>query len=163
MKVTLPYQVVLVVRGEGSKTPKVVLPHEVPILRMQFGDEAIVETDDKPHIESQEFDTEEEYVRLQESYRGDADNPNPTASVFRNLRDFEAAFKNVQAAPVPPKPPVPPKLAAGADEKTALIAEAKSLGINANKNWGIEKLKTEIAAKKPAAPAGDENDNDDDN
>jgi hypothetical protein len=106
MKVTLPYQVVLVVRGEGSKTPKVVFPHEVEILRTQFGEEAIVETDEVPYIKEAEFDTEEEYARLQETYRGDAGNPNPTVAVFRSLKDFEDAFE-------------------GAD-KTALIAEAKA-------------------------------------
>lgn len=98
MKVTLPYLVVLVVRGEGSKTPKVVLPHEVEILRAQFGDDAIVETNDKPHINEAEFETEEEYARLQETYRGDADNPNPTARVFRNLADFEAAFESAASS-----------------------------------------------------------------
>lgn len=97
MKVTLPYQVVLVVRGEGSKTPKVVLPHEVEILREQFGADSIVETDHEPYMKEGEFDTAEEYVRLQETYRGSSDNPNPTTRVFRTLADFEAAFENADS------------------------------------------------------------------
>lgn len=133
MKVTLPYVVVFVVRGEGSKTPKVVLPHEVEILRAQFGDDAILETNDKPHIKECEFDTEDEFARLQETYRGDADNPNPTARVFRSLDEFEAAFKSVASVGV---------------DKAALIEEAKVLGIAANKNWGVEKLQKAIAAAK---------------
>lgn len=36
-------------------------------------------------------------------------------------------------------------------EQDTLIAEAKSLGIRANRNWGIERLKTEIAAIKAVA------------
>jgi hypothetical protein len=40
--------------------------------------------------------------------------------------------------------------------KEQLIAEAKSLGINANKNWGEAKIRDAIAAKKATAPASNE-------
>jgi hypothetical protein len=131
MKVTLPFQVVLVVRGAGSQTPLSVLPHEIEILRAMHGEENIVLTDDKPPVKDSTFDTEEEFVRLQERFRGDNENPNPTRNVFRNLDEFEAAFASI-----------------GGGDKEALLEEAKALGINATKTWGVAKLQDAIAAAK---------------
>lgn len=92
MKVKLDCQVVLLVRGEGSKTPITVLPHEIDILRAMHGENAVQETDVTPPVTFVEIDTEDEYVRLQEMYRGSNEQPNPTRDVFRSLSDFEAAF-----------------------------------------------------------------------
>ncbi|KAF0844329.1 hypothetical protein FNL37_1773 [Methylovorus glucosotrophus] len=133
MKVTLPYVVALVKRGEGSKTPVTIFPHEVEVLRMQLGEDAVEVTDDAPPIAEGSFDTEDEYVRLQEYYRGNGDEPNPTTRVWRNLSEFEADFGPVVG-----------------DDKQALLAEALALGIKANKNWGIEKLTTAIEEAKAA-------------
>lgn len=40
------------------------------------------------------------------------------------------------------------ELTESSTEQDALIAEAKAFGIRANRNWGIARLKTEIAALK---------------
>jgi len=133
MKVTLPYVVALVKRGEGSKTPVVIFPHEVEILRAQLGEDAVEVTDDTPPVQEGSFETEDEYVRLQEYYRGNGDEPNPTTRVWRNLGEFEADFGPVVG-----------------DDKQALLAEALALGIKANKNWGIEKLTAAIEEAKAA-------------
>jgi hypothetical protein len=92
MKVKLHYQVVLIRRGESSKTPVTVLPHEIDILTAQHGDGSIELTNAVPPVESVEIDTVDEYERLQEMYRGSNEMPNPTREVFRNLDDFESAF-----------------------------------------------------------------------
>lgn len=97
MKITLPYLIVLLVRGEGSKIPLTVHEHEVDILReMHGGDEAIIVTDHAPPVLSAEIETADEYARLQQYYRGDNENPNPTQRIFRNLDEFEAAFTRMQ-------------------------------------------------------------------
>lgn len=134
MKVTLPYQMVLLVRGEGSKIPLTVLPHEIDILRVMHGEDAISLTDDVLPIKECTFETADEYARLEQYYRGNADVHNPTKAVFRTLADFEAAFDT-----------------AGGADKAALIEEAKSLGIPATKNWGIEKLQAAIDEAKANA------------
>lgn len=92
MQVTIPYVVVLLKRGEGSKTPLTVFPHELDILRHIHGDDAVEETDAKPPVEAATFDTADELARLEQYYRGDADEPNPTRAVFRSLEEFEAGF-----------------------------------------------------------------------
>lgn len=43
------------------------------------------------------------------------------------------------------------KTEAKADDKDALVAQATDLGIDVDKRWGVERLKTEIAAKQKAA------------
>jgi len=130
MKVKLPYQIVLLKRGEGSKTPLIVLPHEIEILQAMHGEDSIELTDDVPPIKEREFDTADEFSRLEEYYRGGSEIQNPTRRVFRNLEDFESSFD------------------VGGDDKEAMIAEAKELGIPATKNWGIEKLQAAIAEAK---------------
>lgn len=132
MKVTLPYQIVLLVRGEGSKTPLIVLPHEIDILRATHGEDSIQLSDDVPPVKECTFDTADEFARLEQVYKGGSENSNPTRAVFRNLDEFEASFDF------------------GAD-KNALIAEAKALGIPATKNWGIEKLQAAIDEAKADA------------
>lgn len=134
MKVTLQYQMVLLVRGEGSKIPLTVLPHEIDILRVMHGEDSIQLIDDAPPVKERAFETEDEYSRLEQYYRGNADVPNPTKTVFRTLADFESAFGN-----------------AGAIDKDALIEEAKALGIPATKNWGVEKLQAAIDEAKADA------------
>jgi hypothetical protein len=131
MKITLPYVVALVIKGEGSKTPVIVLPHEVDILKSLHGEDAIEVTEVTPPIKESIFETEDEYQRCQQYYKGGVDNPNPTRSVFRNLDDFESAFAG----------------AVGEDKK-ALVQEAKELGIKATMSWGVDKLKEAIAEAK---------------
>jgi hypothetical protein len=67
MQVTLPYKLVLIKRGEGSKTPTCVLPHEVEVLKALHGDENVIDTNDKlpEGLTEKTFDTEDEYARLQ--------------------------------------------------------------------------------------------------
>lgn len=125
MKVTLPYQIVLLVRGEGSKTPLIVLPHEIDILRASHGEDSIQLCDDVPPIKESTFETADEFARLEQYYKGGADNNNPTRSVFRNLEEFEASFDL-------------------GEDKDALLAQAKELGIAATKNWGVAKLQAAI-------------------
>jgi hypothetical protein len=125
MKVTLPYQLVLLVRGEGSKTPLIVLPHEVDILRAVHGEDSIQLTDETPPIKEATFDTADEFARLEQYYKGGSEHPNPTREIFRNLDEFEGSFD------------------VGSD-KEALIAQAKELGIPATKTWGIAKLQAAI-------------------
>ena len=131
MKVKLSYQVVLLLRGEGSKTPITVLPHEVEILKSIHGEDNILITDDVPPVKFGTFETADEYNRLEEYYKGDGENTNPTRRVFRNLDEFEASFEAVANA--------------GKDE---LLAEALALGIKATKSWGVAKLEKAIEAAK---------------
>jgi len=131
MKVTLPYQMVLLVRGEGSKIPLVVLPYEIDILHMVHGEDSIIAINDTPPIKECTFDTADEYARLEQYYCGNINVKNPTKSVFHTLADFEAAFDTI-----------------GGADKAALIEEAKALGIPATKNWGVEKLQTAINEAK---------------
>ena len=133
MKVNLPYVMVNVVRGEGSKTPVVVFPHEIDILKEMLGEGAVRQTDEAlpEGLEDGEFETEDEYVRLQQHYRGDAENPNPTTRVFRNLDEFEKAFASVNG-----------------EDKAALLEEALSLGIKATSKWSVKSLKEAIAKAK---------------
>lgn len=121
MNVRMGYLIALIVRGEGSKTPVIVFPHEVDLLRAVHGDEAVLVTDDVSPVKDATFDTEDEYVRLELTY-GDA-----VRGVFRNLSEFESKFEPD-------------------DGKDALIEQAIALGIDANKRWGVAKLQEAIAA-----------------
>lgn len=140
MKVKLPYQVVLLLRGEGSKTPITVMPHEVEILKCIHGEDNILITDDTPPVKFGSFETADEYNRLEEYYKGDGENTNPTRRVFRNIEEFESAFEST----------------GGVNSKGDLLEEAKSLGIKANKNWGIDKLQVAIKAAKAIINDGDD-------
>jgi hypothetical protein len=103
MILTLPYQMVLLVRGESSKTALAVLPHEIDILRFQFGENSVEPVDaGLPNgLDEIELDTADEYARLQDYYRGNGDNPNPTREVFRTLADFEASFTPTKPVKIP--------------------------------------------------------------
>lgn len=128
MKITLPYVIALVVRGEGSKTPTIVYPHEVEILKAMHGEDSVTIASEDAPVKEGTFDTEDEYVRLQGMYKGDNDNPNPTVRVFRNLDEFESAFG-----------------AAVGENKADLLAKAIELGVPANKQWSLAKIKQAIA------------------
>lgn len=129
MKVTLPYQVVLHIRGEGSKVPLIVLPHELEVLRAMHGEDSIQETSDASPIKESVFETADEYSRLEQYYKGNAENTNPTRSVWRTLEAFEDSFS------------------ADKVDKAALLEEALSLGIPAKGNWGANKLQQAITDK----------------
>ena len=58
----------------------------------------------------------------------------------------------VAPSPAPPENKSLPAPAALTD-KTALLARAKELGIDAKGNWGVQKLQDEIAAAESAADA----------
>lgn len=131
MKVTLPYLVVLVCRSENEKTPVTVLPHEIEILKVLHGDD-IRETDAEPPVKESTFETEDEYSRLQQYYRGNQEVSDPVRQALGTLKDFEESFEAV----------------GNSDEKTALLEEALSLGIEAKKTWGIAKLQAAIAEAK---------------
>lgn len=135
MQITQTCQVVLLRRSENEKTPLVVMPHEIEVLKALHGEDNIIETDDKPPVESVEFYPSDEYARLQGLYIGNDRVPNPVREGVGTLDEFVSSFENFGGS-------VDDEL------KLQLIEEAKSLGIKATKNWGIEKLETEIAAAK---------------
>jgi hypothetical protein len=130
LKVKQPYVVVLLVRGEDNKTPLTVFPHEVEVLRAAHGEENIHLTDIAPPVKEAEFDTADEFARLEQYYIGDSEHRNPTRSVWRSLEEFEAAF-----APA---------------DKATLLEEAIALGIPAKANWGVAKLQAAIEEAKAA-------------
>lgn len=133
MLVKLPYKMVLLVRSENEKTPLVVLPHEIELLRTLHGDEAVREIDSPAPegLTECEFDTADEYGRLEQNYRGDVNGQSPVRAAFGSLKEFEASFESVGSS---------------LGDKEALIEQAKELGIAATKNWGIEKLQAAIDA-----------------
>lgn len=133
MKVTLPYLIVLLCRSEMEKTPLVVYPHEIEVLKALHGEDQIREIDATPPVSEGEFETADEYARLQQYYRGNENVSDPVRLALGTLKDFEESLVQVGGDD---------------DEKDALIAEAKELGIKATKTWGIEKLQAAIAEAK---------------
>lgn len=132
MKVTAPYQVVLVVRGEASKTPYYAMPHEIGILTEMFGEANIRFTDAEPPTKELTFDTADEYARLETAYKGAPDDvAPPVRAVFRSLEDFEDfCADNYHEG--------------SSGDKEALYEEAIALGIDAKKTWGVTKLQNAI-------------------
>jgi|SRR5215217_2307261 len=156
IKVTLPYVMVLLARSIAQQTPLCVLPHEVDVLRAVHGEDKIL---DGSHIQLPEgvttatFDTEEEYSRLEQIYKGDRNGIGMVQTVWPSYKQFEDSFDADDEDDERPK-----KAAAQEPEKTEadlekeqLIAEAKDLGVHATKNWGVDKLKKEIALAKEIA------------
>lgn len=135
MQVTLPYSVVLLRRSENEKVPLVVLPHEVEVIKALHGPESVILTDDKPPVKESTFDTAEEYARLEGMYIGNENVRYPVREALGDLEDFEESLEEL----------------GGDDVKLALIEKAKSLGLKATKNWGIEKLEAEIAEAEAKA------------
>ena len=133
MIVKLPYKTVLLVRSENEKTPLVVLLHEIELLRTLHGEEAVRDTDIEPPegLAECEFDTADEYARLEQNYRGDVNGLTPVRAAFGSLKEFEASFESVGSS---------------SGDKESLLEQAKELGIPATKNWGIEKLQAAIDA-----------------
>lgn len=136
MKITQPCVVVLLRRSENEKTPLTVMPHEIEVLKALHGDDSVIETDDTPPVKSIDFDPEQEYVRMQGMYIGNDRVPDPVREGVGKLEDFIESFEGVQGG------------GEYDERKLELIEEAKSLGLKATKNWGIEKLETEIAKAK---------------
>lgn len=128
MQVTLPLVVAIIIRGEGSKVPVTVFPHEVEILKALHGSDSVEVSDIDPTVAEGKFDTLDEYARLQEYYKGNVDIPNPTQAVFRNIDEFESAFAAVVG-----------------ESKADLLARAQELGIEANNRWSTVKIKQAIA------------------
>lgn len=139
MNITQPVVVVLLRRSENEKTPLAVMPHEIEVLKALHGEDAVLPTEDTPPVASVEFDPEEEYTRLQGLYIGNDRIPNPVREGVGTLEEFVESFEGVGG---------------GDDEKDALIEKAKSLGLKATKNWGIEKLETEIAEAEAKLQGG---------
>ncbi len=150
-QITRKFITVLLVRNELEKTPLVVLPHEVPILEALHPSAEVRKIDvPTPHgLDKKTFDVEEEYANLQEKYRGPGDAPNPTVAVFRNLDEFKAAFGGRKDEDLEDDEQSDFDGGENGDgtEQEAKLAEAKSLGIKANKTWGIEKLQAAIDAE----------------
>jgi hypothetical protein len=109
MKVTLPYQIVLLCRTEIEKTPLVVLPHEVEVLKSLHGEDAIREIDSElPNgVTDSTFDTAEEYSRLEQYYRGNENNQRPVFNALGSLADFENSLSAVEVKPKAPKAKAP--------------------------------------------------------
>lgn len=136
MKVTAPYQVVLLVRGEASKSPFYAMPHEIGILTHMFGEANVRFTDTPPPTKDLTFDTADEYARLESAYKGAPDDVmSPARAVYRSLADFEDfCVENYHED--------------SASDKEALYQEAIALGIDAKKTWGIAKLQAAIDEAK---------------
>lgn len=142
MNITQPCVVVLLRRSENEKTPLTVMPHEIEVLKALHGEDNIIETQDTPPVKSVEFEPAEEYARLQGLYIGNEHVTNPVREGVGTLDEFVSSFENMGGS-------------VDEDLKLQLIEEAKSLGLKATKNWGIEKLEAEIAEAK-AAQGGNE-------
>lgn len=138
MIIKQPCVVVLLRRSENEKTPLTVMPHEIEVLKALHGKENIIETEDAPPVKSIEFVPEDEYARMKGLYIGNDRIPNPVREGVGTLDEFVESFEGI----------------GGDDEKDALIEKAKSLGLKATKNWGIEKLEAEIAAAEAKLQGG---------
>lgn len=133
MKCTAPYQVVLIVRGESSKSPFYAMAHELGILQNMFGEANVRFTDTEPPTKDLTFDTGDEYARLEFAYKGAPDDiQSPLRAVYRTLEDFENfCAENYHEG--------------SSSDKEALYEEAIALGIDAKKTWGVTKLQNAIA------------------
>ena len=80
--------VVLVCRSEIEKTPKIVYPHEIAVLKELHGDNKIELTDEKSPLGTQDVDTEVEFQRLLNEYQQAGDKPHPVIEVFGNYDGF---------------------------------------------------------------------------
>lgn len=80
-------------------------------------------------------------------------------AIEHGFKEYKAAGKKTEKTPAAPAetpapaapaetPAAPAAAPAAADDKAALLAEAKALGISANSNWGVGGLKKAIAKKK---------------
>lgn len=99
MQVTLPYQVVLLVRTESHKTPLIVQAHEIEVLKALHGADNIEITDAEPPVAEGTFEVADEYERLKQAYRGNNDIPDPVREGVGTLADFEASFEGYEAKP----------------------------------------------------------------
>lgn len=82
------------------------------------------------------------------------DVPDDVGNYLLTLPNFEKARAAKAVEPVAAEPEAAPAAdepAEPADQETALIAEAKALGIKATRNWGVPKLKAAIAEAKGKA------------
>lgn len=137
MKITLPYQVVLVCKGQNSQTPATVLAHEIPVLEHLHTDvrltdveppvkEAVFRIDE--NVEGDEPTLAEEYARLEMFYRGSVEKPEPVKASLGTVKDFVNSFEPADTS-----------------EKDELLERAKALGIKATSKWGIQKIKDALA------------------
>lgn len=80
--------VVLVCRTEVEKTPKIVFPHEVDVLKALHGESRIELTDAASPLGTVELDAEAEFQRLINEYAPKGDKPHPVTEVYRSYDDF---------------------------------------------------------------------------
>ena len=149
MQVIAPYQVVLLVRGEQSKTPFYAMPHELDVLNQMFGEANVRMTDAEPPTKESVFDPADEYARMEKAYSGEPGELSPVRHVYRKLSDFEEyCNKNY----VHKRSGITKLNAAESEgltfdineDKDSLFYEAISLGIDAKKTWGVAKLQAAI-------------------
>ncbi|MFD1121833.1 hypothetical protein ACFQ2T_04910 [Methylophilus flavus] len=135
-----PYVIALLRRSENEKTPLVVYPHEVEVLKALHGSDAIVETEDTPPVASGEFDPHDEYARLEGLYIGNEQRPNPVFTALGDVDEFVASFKGKKTTVSTQTP----KDSGDDSEKDELVEKAKGLGIKSPHLFGVDKLKEKI-------------------
>lgn len=93
MEMKFASQVVLVCRSEIEKTPKIVYPHEIAVLKELHGENRIELTSEKSPLGEQTLDLEAEYQRLLNEYQQPAGKPHPVVEVFNSFDGFVEAVQ----------------------------------------------------------------------
>ena len=99
-------QVILVCRSEIEKTPKIVYPHEIDVLKALHGDSRVELTDEPSPLGEVLLDAEVEFQRLLNEYQQSGDKAHPVGEVYKNFDGFLAVV-----APPEPKQPKHHKVA----------------------------------------------------
>lgn len=98
MQVTLASQIVLVCRSEIEKTPKIVFPHEVAVLRELHGDSRIELSDAESPVGTKDVDLDVEFQRLLNEYQQPAGKPHPVVETFGDFDGFVQAVQGDKPA-----------------------------------------------------------------
>ena len=86
-------QVILLVRSEVEKTPKIVTEQEAQVMRELHGENNILTADIDSPIGAIEIDPEAEYQRLLNEYQQADGKPHPVMEVFKNFNGFLKSLK----------------------------------------------------------------------
>ena len=92
--------IVFICRTEVEKTPKIVFPHEVDVLREVHGHNRIEMSDAKSPLGEVEVDLEAEYQRLLDEYNLSAANggQHPVVAVYGSFDEFCDAVQEPKAS-----------------------------------------------------------------
>lgn len=90
MKITASSQIVFICRTEVEKTPKIIYPHELEVLRAVHGPNRIELSDAPSPLGEVELELEAEYQRMLDEYAqataGGA--PHPVVAVYGSFEEF---------------------------------------------------------------------------